>query len=331
MFAGGVGLMRAVNLHHLELFYHVARSGGISRALRHIPYGIQQPAVSIQVLALEEHLGVRLFERQPFRLTAEGRELFEFVKPFFEQIDGVERRLQRKDSPVFRIAASELVLRDYLPVVIERIKQQHPEMRFRLRSGLQTEMERWLLEGEIDLAITSLDGRPKAGLHAESLASVALVLLVPAKSEVKTAGELWARNPISEPLICLPPGESIAKLFYRGLRQLKIDWPTAIEASSTDLVTRYVANGYGIGVTVDLPALVADRGVRVVPLPGFDPVEVMALWCKSSTALHQEVRAEITRRARELFPAVAKTRPAGGRGVRAAEETTKRKLRMSGE
>jgi len=58
-----------MNIHHLELFYYVAQHGGISRAVRHIPYGIQQPAVSSQMLLLEEDLGTRLFERSPFRLT----------------------------------------------------------------------------------------------------------------------------------------------------------------------------------------------------------------------------------------------------------------------
>ena len=292
-----------VNLHHLELFYHVARSGGISRALRHIPYGIQQPAVSIQILALEEHLGAKLFDRQPFRLTAEGRELFEFVRPFFDQLDAVEERLRRKRSPLFRIAASELVLRDYLPEVMQQIKEQHPGLRFRLRSGLQADMERWLLEGEIDLAIAPAESRPRAGLHAATLAHVPLVLLVPPGSTVKAAGDLWAQDPVREPLICLPAGEVITKLFYRGLRQLKVEWPTSIEASSTDLVQRYVANGYGIGVTVQVPALPWAKGVRVVPLPGFGPVEIVAMWCQSSTALHQEVRAAITERARQLFPA----------------------------
>jgi DNA-binding transcriptional LysR family regulator len=298
-------IFRAMNLHQLELFYHVARSGGISRALRHIPYGIQQPAVSIQILALEEHLGAKLFDRQPFRLTAEGRELFEFARPFFDRLGAVEERLQRKRSPLFRLAASELVLRDYLPAVLRQIKQQHPELRFRLRSGLQAEVERWLLDGEVDLAIMPLESRPKAGLHAEPLVRLPLVLLVPARAKIKSAAQLWEQNPINEPLICLPAEECIAKLFYQGLRQLKVDWPTAIEASSTDLVTQYVANGYGLGVSVDVPAVRSARGVRVIPLPGFTAVEVVALWCRTSTALHREVRAAITQRARELFPQAA--------------------------
>ena len=46
-----------MNIHHLELFYYVARHGGITEAVRNIPYGIQQPAVSGQLIQLEEFLG----------------------------------------------------------------------------------------------------------------------------------------------------------------------------------------------------------------------------------------------------------------------------------
>jgi hypothetical protein len=69
---------RRMNIHHLELFYHVARHGGISGAVRHMPCAIQQPAVSNQIRQLEEDLGVKLFERQPFQLTPEGGKLIAF-------------------------------------------------------------------------------------------------------------------------------------------------------------------------------------------------------------------------------------------------------------
>lgn len=61
-----------MNIHHLELFYYVATHGGISEAVRHMPYGIQQPAVSSQILQLEDDLGVKLFNRRPFQLTEAG-------------------------------------------------------------------------------------------------------------------------------------------------------------------------------------------------------------------------------------------------------------------
>ena len=64
-----------LNIHHLELFYYVARHGGISEAVRHMPYGIQQPAMSSQIIQLEETLGLTLFQRRPFQLLPAGAEL----------------------------------------------------------------------------------------------------------------------------------------------------------------------------------------------------------------------------------------------------------------
>jgi DNA-binding transcriptional LysR family regulator len=75
-----------MNIHHLELFYFVAKHGGIAAAVRNIPYGIQQPAVSGQIAKLEESLGTKLFQRRPFALSPAGLELFEFIKPFFDKI-----------------------------------------------------------------------------------------------------------------------------------------------------------------------------------------------------------------------------------------------------
>ena len=72
-----------LNVHQLELFYFVAKYGGITPAIRQMPYGIQQPAVSGQLSKLEEQIGTRLFERRPFLLTAAGREVFTFIQPFF--------------------------------------------------------------------------------------------------------------------------------------------------------------------------------------------------------------------------------------------------------
>src|SRR3954464_15780718 len=91
--AGRCALWPAMNVHHLELFYYVAKHGGISAAVRHIPYGIQQPAVSGQMRALEESTGARLFERSPFRLTVPGEKLFAHVAPFFEGLDDVAAAL----------------------------------------------------------------------------------------------------------------------------------------------------------------------------------------------------------------------------------------------
>ena len=94
-----------MNVHHLELFYYVARHKGIAAAVRNIPYGIQQPAVSAQIARLEEGLGIKLFQRRPFMLTPAGTELFEFIEPFFGGLEKVEKTIRATAQPQLRIAA----------------------------------------------------------------------------------------------------------------------------------------------------------------------------------------------------------------------------------
>lgn len=267
-----------MNIHHLELFYYVAKHGGISRAVRNMPYGIQQPAVSSQILLLEDDLGARLFSRQPFKLTREGEELFQFVQPFFENLGPMADKLRKRSAPSLRIGASELVLRDYLPPVVERLRAVEPRLRLGLRSGFQNEVEKWLLDQEIDLAIIPLENKPPARLRCLRLLRLPLVLLVNKKSKIKSAAELWVQGAIDEPLICLPETEVMTRKFRQGLAKLNVEWLHSIEASSMGLATRYVANGYGIAVSLGNTEVVKHRDVRVLPLPGFAPVEMVALW-----------------------------------------------------
>jgi len=298
-----------MNVHHLELFYYVARHGGISRAVRHMPYGIQQPAISTQIRLLERDLGTELFSRSPFRLTKAGEELFAFVRPFFSNLEVVAARLGRPAAPSLRLGAAELMLRDCLPPIVQRLKAQHPDLQLSLRSGFTAQLEELLRAREIDLAIVPRDGRPPAGLRCVNLLSLPLVLLVPAAAKLRAAAELWAADRIETPLISLPETEIISRIFRRGLKRLWVDWPCTIEASSFDLISQYVANGYGYGVSVDLGGLVRRPKIRAVPLEGFAPLEIAMLWQGRETPLIQAVLAETQRYVARQWP---KFEPAGG-------------------
>jgi DNA-binding transcriptional LysR family regulator len=293
-----------MNVHHLELFYYVATHGGISAAVRKIPYGIQQPAVSGQMGKLEQEVGVKLFERSPFRLTLAGERLFAHVQPFFEGLGGVAAELRGVAEPELRIGGAEIVLRDHLPAVMQWLKKQFPNLRFRLRStGYQSEVETWLRAGELDVAFMPVGARPPAGLHSARFAALPLVLQVHRKSAVKSVEELLARRKISEPLICLPENTSITRGFQRELKRRGISWPHVVEATSLDLVTRYVANGDGIGLNVDgATAAPRSREVRVLPLAGFDPVTMGAMWRGEPSPMARAVIEGVRNYARKTWP-----------------------------
>ena len=60
-----------------------------------------------------------------------------------------------------------------------------------------------------------------------------------------------------------------------------------METTSLDLVTRYVANGDGIGLNVQVDPNVKSREVRWLPLTGFTPVTMGALWRGEATGLQK--------------------------------------------
>ncbi len=267
-----------MKIHHLELFYYVAKHGGISEAVRNIPYGIQQPAMSGQIIQLEEFLGATLFHRRPFALTPPGEDLYDFIKPFFDNLSSVADKLRGGISQHMRIGASEIVLRDYLPPILQAVRKKFPKLKVTLREGYQPQLENWLQKQELDLAITLLDGKPPPGASALALFKLPLVLVVERDSKIKSAQELWERDKIEETLVSLPTNESIYKYFQQGLTRLKVDWFTGIEVGTVELVETYVANGYGIGLSIAIPKTKHKPQIRHLPLEDFPPVTFGVLW-----------------------------------------------------
>jgi DNA-binding transcriptional LysR family regulator len=290
-----------MNIHHLELFYYVARHGGISDAVRNMPYGIQQPAMSSQIIQLEEMLGLTLFQRRPFQLLPAGAELYQFIRPFFDNLDGMEEKLRSGGKfQHIRIGAAEIILRDHLPVPLQNLKKKFPSLKVTLRSGYIPEIEGWFQKQEIDFAVTLLEGKPPAGFNATPLVKIPLGLLVPKASRLRTAEELWKRDRIEETLISLPGNEPIARNFQAGLAKLGVDWFPGIEVSSLDVLETYVRNGYGLGLTVIVPKAAPGDGVRLLPLPDFEPVTIGALWQGKLVPITQAFLGELQERAKLL-------------------------------
>ncbi len=271
--------MGRMNLHHVELFWHVARHGGVSAAARKMPYGIQQPAISAQIIQLEDALGTTLFHRRPFQLTKAGEELHAFIEPFFAGLDDVAKRLRGGGEEMrVRLGAPEMIQREYLPTVLKGLKRRHPALNFTLTTARLDEVERLLLAQELDLGLASLDGRRPEGLKSEEFLRVPLVLLVPARSGLTTAESLWRRDRIEDPLISLPPHEPVARLFQSELARRGIEWYPQLEFASLDLVERYVAEGFGIGLSVRAPGAPLPATLRTLALEGFPELPFGAMW-----------------------------------------------------
>jgi DNA-binding transcriptional LysR family regulator len=281
-----------MNIHHLELFYYVARHGGVSTAARHIPYGIQQPAISAQVIQLEDSLGMTLFQRRPFELTKAGRELFRFIEPFFSGMAEVGTQLRGGRVVRLRFGAPEAVQHNYVPALLHAMRKRMPALVFTLATGAQDTFEEAILSQEMDVAFAAIHRKPRAGIKHREFLKVPLALLVQEGSWIKNAEQLWKLDRIEEPLLSIPPHEPVASIFHEELRRRKVDWYPSLELASLDLVCRYVAEGFGVGLTVIRKDVSAPKGTRHVPLTGFPVVPFVALWQGKPNPLIEAVLEE---------------------------------------
>lgn len=266
-----------MNIHHLELFYHVARNGGVSAAARRIPYGIQQPAISAQVIQLENTLGTTLFVRRPFKLTRAGEELFRFIEPFFGGLDEMGRRLRRGGEVSVRIGAMEAVQREYLPRIIKALRGSFPDLYFTLVPADIEQIEQGLLAQEIDLGIARLLGKRPEGVRQKEMLRVPMGLMVPKESPLKTAQSLWKLDRIPESLIA-DPHSAVCRVFQSELQRRNVEWYPSIELNSPELIARYVTEGFGVGLVLVEPGIDQPEDIRVVPLDDFPSIPYGVLW-----------------------------------------------------
>lgn len=291
-----------LNTHHLELFYYVARHEGIVNACRHIPYGVQQPAVSAQLIRLEGDLGLTLFHRRPFRLTPAGRELFDFVAPFFGNLKDMEARLRGQSTEKLRIVGLSEVMRDHAPALLAKLRRKHPGLQLTIIEADQRLAEQIVLRGEADLAVTVLDSSLPAGLKSTTLLRLPLALLIPMDSPYRTPAAVIKAGVAGKiDLISLAPQELLPRLFAGRLRKDNQEWPVAIQANATETIAPYVSRGLGAGLTVSTPFLLVPEDLRELPLKGFPHLTVGAFWAERLSPIAEEFLAEIT--------AAAKSRP----------------------
>lgn len=259
-----------MNPHHLELFFFVAKYEGITEAVRKMPYGIQQPAVSGQIIQLEESLGVKLFRRRPFALTPAGEELYEFIEPFFSKLDLMAQRLSGEESQHLRLAASSSALTHHLPDVLQKLRDEFPSLRLTLKDLTAAETEVALEKQEADVSISVMHRKPAPGIKTIALLEIRLTLLAKADHPINNFEELTKDaigGHIQHPLVALPKHEAAALAMQKGLTSENLVWEPSVEVSDIALIEKYVSKGFGFGLAVDIPGKTWPDTIKKIDLP----------------------------------------------------------------
>ncbi|MGA2193540.1 MAG: selenium metabolism-associated LysR family transcriptional regulator [Nitrospirota bacterium] len=239
--------------HKLRVFCTVAETKSFSRTSELIH--LTQPAVSLQVQALEELYETKLFDRSggSVNLTPAGEILYKYAKDILGLYAFARRDISAMIGLVkgnLSIGASTTVGNYLLPSVIVKFRRNHPRIWTNLIVGNTRLVTEKLLAGEIDLGIVEGDVT-KHNLVAEKLLPDELVVIMNPEHEWARRKNISVSELIKEPLIMREKGSGTRQMIEKRLEENQIS-PDGLTVSlylgSTEAIKTAVQEGLGISI-----------------------------------------------------------------------------------
>ncbi|WP_374334725.1 LysR family transcriptional regulator [Leeia sp.] len=205
---------------HLRLLHALARTGTLSAAAKTL--FLTQSALSHQILALEEHYGLKLFERksQPIKFTPAGLRLLQLAEQVLDLTQTAERdlaRLASGDAGDLRIAVECHTCFDWLMPAMDQLREHWPEIEQDILSGFHTDPVNLLVDGKADLAIvTETPARP--GIHYHPLFRFEIVGLVGRRHALAGTERLQGSDFAADTLITYAVPEELIDLIQQVLK-----------------------------------------------------------------------------------------------------------------
>lgn len=247
-----------MELYQLRTFVAVAREGNLSRAAKEL--ATSQPAVSAQVKALEEELGLVLFERSPkgMALTPGGVQLLEDALAVIGVTEGMlakARSLRGVVEGIVKIGAlsDPAILR--LGQILTLSQERHPGLVPELHHATSGNLRRELLAGNLDCAF--ILGPSEEGLERRELRPMRLVVVLPPDAGADVD---WDRI-CQMQWIGTPPGCPL-RLSSQALFERRGSAPSRVfQVEIERTIVEMVASGLGAGLLrEDTAQWAQDRG-----------------------------------------------------------------------
>lgn len=273
----------------IRAFDAVAREGGFSRAAQVL--GLTQPALTIQVKALEERHGLKLLHREGrgVRLTEAGERLYTLSR----QLASLEELIEETLAASQELQDGSLRLAVDGPHIVmglfARFLSLHPRVRLSVSTGNSRMVRQALLERHVDIGILpGVADHPH--IHATPLWHHRGVLIV-------ANGHPWAKRAAislaeldGQAMIGREDGSMTQKLVDDAFARVKAKPRYVLELGSREALCEAVAAGLGHGIIWELEAHGSAR-FTTVPLSDGEVTSTDYVACLKSERMRSVVRA----------------------------------------
>jgi DNA-binding transcriptional LysR family regulator len=239
--------------HKLKVFCTVAETKSFSKTSEIIH--LTQPAVSLQIQALEEMYETKLFDRSSSKvtLTPAGEVLYKYAKDILSLYVSAEKVIGEMTGLVkgsITIGAGSTIGNYLLPSVISDFRKAHPKIKVHLFVANMQRVIELLYAGNINLGLVEGDVK-RQKMFVEKLISDELLLIVPIHHPWAKRKEVSVAELIDEPFILREAGsgtrQTIEKFFARHgitFQNMKV----SMVLGSTQAIKEAVENGLGVSI-----------------------------------------------------------------------------------
>jgi DNA-binding transcriptional LysR family regulator len=240
--------MRDANFRQLQVLAAVAKHLSFTRAAGELR--LTQPAVSMQVQALEKLSGLPLFERvgRQVALTGPGAEMLGYAQAVLRSLaDAEDAMAALRGLEAGRISIAVVSTAKYFaPKLLSLFAREHPEIELKLTVNNRDAVVQLVLENEVDLALM---GTPPRQLETTAFRFAKHPLVIIAAPEHPLAGR--ARVPASalaqETFLVREPGSGTRAAMERFFAAHRVLPAARTEISSNETIKQAVMAGMGLG------------------------------------------------------------------------------------
>lgn len=243
-------------LKQLRAFCAVAKSGKMIDAAEELY--LSQPAISLQVRALERELDTVLFERHGPRinLTREGQELYEMARPLIESLETLNARFNRRmkgdlDSGEVVIAAGESTIIYLLPRLVQHFRKRYPNIHVQLKNVTGRDGLAMIRDDEVDFAIGSMLDVP-SDIDYQPIYSYEPALILPLGHDLADKDDVKIED-ISPYGLILPPRRLTTwRMVDRVFQQHQVPFNVTLEVGGWEVIKRYVELDFGVSIVTGI-------------------------------------------------------------------------------
>jgi DNA-binding transcriptional LysR family regulator len=237
-----------INLNQLRAFFLTVREKSMTKAAEAL--FVTQPAVTMQIKALEESLGVKLLKKRGklLELTDAGNLLFGYAERVFQVVDEMEHVLRRysdMSGGSLIIGTTRSFARHLMPGLLSRFQEQFSTVKVSLEVGSSQEIADDLREFRYDLAII---GKLSYGntLRVIDYSREEFCLVTSPIHRFAAEKTISLKQLKNEPIIIREEGSGSRYAILSLLREHGIIPSVLIEAGSVQFIKEYVMKGRGI-------------------------------------------------------------------------------------